>query len=209
VPGVPLLLLLGFRRPLLGVLLGELMSGVPGVLGTPGVDGLLMDEPLLLPGAPTALTPKCELICCAHDESIVGQLLAVNVGALCNLLWSTLSVNWSAPLSCTRLHGTATRFALDDVDPSPLLELVPIPERVDELLLVPMPLEVELLVPGAPADVLLNESTTNSSWPELGSTMMSCTEPSDCPVWPRMFWCISLLKRTGLFMEELVLLPAP
>jgi len=82
------------------------MSGVPGVDGNPGVDWLLPgvpNEPLvpvLLPGAPVLdCTPKCELICWLQDESMVGQLFAVNVGALCNLLWSTFSVNWSdAPL---------------------------------------------------------------------------------------------------------------
>jgi len=178
---VPLLLLLGEPTSLgvlgvlgmlgeLGVLLGELMSGVPGVLGTPGVDGLPIDDPLLpgkpmllpelLPGAPRPLTPKCELICWLHDESIVGQLVALKVGALCSLLWSTFNVNWSAPLCCTRLHGTATRLPLDELlDPMPLLDVDPIPELVDEL--VPMPLDDELLLPGAPADVPLNESTTN------------------------------------------------
>jgi len=61
--------------PLLGVGLGgrippgELMSGVPGALGTPGVEGFPrpvpapVPVPLLLPGAPVllfGLTPKCE-----------------------------------------------------------------------------------------------------------------------------------------------------
>ncbi len=97
-PGVPIPLLLGEPRPLgeLGVLFGELMLGVPGVLGTPGVDGLPIDDPLLsgkpllvpelLPGAPTPLAPKCELICWLQAESIVGQLVALKVGALCSLL---------------------------------------------------------------------------------------------------------------------------
>jgi hypothetical protein len=90
-----MLLLLGVGLP--GVLLGELMSGVPGVGGRPGVDGLPICEPLLpgvpmfdplvpelLPGAPVALTPKCELICWLHVESMEGQLPALNVGALCS-----------------------------------------------------------------------------------------------------------------------------
>ncbi len=42
----------------------------------------------------------------------------------------------------------------------PLLEVVePMPGRVDEP--VPMPLVVELLLPGAPADELFSDSTTN------------------------------------------------
>jgi hypothetical protein len=86
--------LLGDPRPLPGVLLGELMSGVPGVGGSPGVEGLPSPDPLpllplvpeLLPGAPVAVTPKCELICWLHDESMEGQLDALNVGALCSFV---------------------------------------------------------------------------------------------------------------------------
>lgn len=96
-PGVPVPLLPGVPIPLLGVLFGELMSGVPGVGGTPGVAGLPICEPLLgvlmvdellpvpLPGAPALLAPKCEFTCWLQVESIVGQLPEVKVGALCSL----------------------------------------------------------------------------------------------------------------------------
>jgi hypothetical protein len=135
-----------------GVLLGEPMSGVPGVDGTPGVEGLPIDEPLLLPGAPRPFTPKCEFTCWLQDESIVGQLLELNAGALCSLPWSTFNVNWFAPLSVTRLHGTATRLPA---------EVVPMLVPVVVELRVPMPLElVALLVPGAPV-ALSKLNTTN------------------------------------------------
>jgi hypothetical protein len=99
VPGVPMPLLGDVE--LLGVLLGEvldgeLMSGVPGDDGSPGVEGLpkpLLEPLELLPGAPVALTPKCELICWLHEVSMLGQVLAENVGALWSFDWSTLSVN--------------------------------------------------------------------------------------------------------------------
>lgn len=85
-----------------------------------------------------------------------------------------------------------------------LLDLVPIPELVDERpLSPPMPLDDELPLPGAPADVLLSDSTTNWIWPELGSTNTSCTVPRLCELCPRMDWFISLLNRTGLPMAEL------
>lgn len=166
-----------------GVLLGELMSGVPGVGGTPGVDGLLKPEPLpgvlmpeLLPGAPVPVTPKWEFTCWLHEVSIEGQLLALKVGALCSLLWSTFTENWSAPLCCTRLHGMATRLPLIEllVEPMPLLEVLP--ERDEALLLLvePSPLVLELLLPGDPAaDDPLNDRTTNCTWPLDGSMITS------------------------------------
>jgi hypothetical protein len=52
--------------------------------------------PLLLPGAPVALvgdTPKCEYTCWLQDASMLGHVLALNVGALCSFVRSTFSVN--------------------------------------------------------------------------------------------------------------------
>ena len=94
------------------------MSGVPGVEGKPGVVGLPMPVPvpvpLLLPGAPVpvASTPKCEYTRCIHAESIVGQELLLNVGALANLVRSTLAVNWSPAPWLSSRHGIATSFPL-------------------------------------------------------------------------------------------------
>jgi hypothetical protein len=117
---MPLVLLLGLPTPLLGdpgvpmpllgevegdgvllgdVLDGEPMSGVPGDDGSPGVEGLpkpLLELLELLPGAPVALTPKCEFTCWLHELS--SDVLVENVGALCSFDWSTFNVNWSEPL---------------------------------------------------------------------------------------------------------------
>lgn len=153
---------------------------------------------------------------------MVGQLLAVNEGALCSLVLSTFNVNWSEPLlHWMRLHGTATRFPLAEpavlLDPMPGVEL-----RVLLLLLVPGCVELapacgvvlvslwaELLLPGAPllVDEPLSERTTNCTWPLAGSIMRSCTWPTLSPLCPLMDWFISLLARAGLpLMCELVAL---
>ena len=97
---------------------------------------------------------------------MVGQLLEVKVGALSSFVRSTFKVNWSdPPLDWIRLHGTATRLPLDEVlDPRPEVELVP-----------PMPVELELLEPGAPDELPLRERMTNWAWPVAGSMTMSWT----------------------------------
>jgi hypothetical protein len=105
-PPVPVPIPVPVPVPVPGVVLllgGGEMSGVPGVAGNPGVDGLLrlrsvpvpVPVPVLLPGAPVLLasTPKCEFTRCAHAESIVGQVVLLNVGALCNFELSTFTVN--------------------------------------------------------------------------------------------------------------------
>lgn len=131
---------------------------------------------------------------------MVGQLDAVNVGALSSFERSTFNVNWSepAPLCWSKLQGTATRFPLEDI------EVEPSPELLLELELVP--LLVELLLPGAPAEVLLSDRIANWICPLAGSTTKSWICPSDSPLWPLMLWCISLLSRVELPICELVLL---
>ena len=108
---------------------------------------------------------------------MVGQLVALNVGALCSFVLSTFNVNWSEPVApcCNNVKGTATRLPLDD---APMLlerlELDPMPVEVLESL-VPIPLDVALLLPGVPEDELLSDKTTNWIWPVAGSTIRSCT----------------------------------
>jgi len=115
---------------------GAPMSGVPGVEGKPGVDGLPtpvpmpvpvrlpvpvpvpvpipvpVPVPVLVPGAPVlvASTPKCELTRCAHVESMVGQVVLLNDGALCNLVASTFAINWSPLPRLIKRHGIATNL---------------------------------------------------------------------------------------------------
>jgi hypothetical protein len=201
-------LLLGVPVPV--PLEGELMSGVPGDDGTPGVDGLL-PAPLLelelelLPGAPVleeelASTPKCEYTCWLHVVSMVGQLAELNDGALCSFARSTFNVSWSElplPLCWIRLHGTATRLPLDeDVE----LELFPLLLPVlallsledDFELLLPIPLVVEeLLLPGALLDELSSERTTNWTCPLEGSMTASWMVPR---FWPELSFALLFMS---------------
>jgi hypothetical protein len=148
---------------------------------------------------------------------MVGQLLAVNEGALCSLVLSAFNVNWSEPLlHWMRLHGTATRFPL--AEPAVLLDPMPgVEPGVPLLLLVPGCVElvpvcgvvlVSLwaeLLPGAPllereVDEPLSDRTTNCTWPLVGSIIRSFTWPTLSPVCPLMDWFISLLARAGLLL---------
>jgi len=63
--------------------------------------------------------------------------------------------------------------------------------------LAPIPVVVEELIPGAPADAPFSEMTANWIWPLLGSTTRSWTWPRLSPVWLFKLVFISLLKRTG------------
>jgi hypothetical protein len=176
------------------------MSGVPGVEGKPGVAGLPrpVPVPLLLPGAPVpvASTPKCEYTRCIHAESMVGHAVLLNVGALCNFVRSTLAVNWSPPPRLSSRHGIATSLPLL---PVPKLPVDGCAERGDDtegsVEGVPMPVEVELLLPGAPAELLLSERTANWICPLVGSAMMSWTCPRLSPVWLLKLVFMSLLRR--------------
>jgi hypothetical protein len=149
VPGA----VLGDRTPL-----GKLMSGVPGVLGTPGVEGfpkpvpvpVPVPVPLLLPGAPVlllGLTPKCEYTLCIQVEFMVGHELLLNAGAFCRVVRSTLAVNWPSPLELTSRQGRATNCPP---------EVVPVGVAMPGVVVVPMPLVV-----GVPLEELFTEMTAN------------------------------------------------
>jgi len=154
------------------------MSGVPGVLGTPGVEGfpkpvpvpVPVPVPLLLPGAPVLLgvTPKCEYTLCIQVEFMLGQELLLNVGALCRVVLSTLAVNCPSPLEVTSRHGIAV---------SCWPEEMPVGVEIPGVVVVPTPLEVAV-----PLEALFTERTANWIWPLLGSTMRSWTCPRLSPL---------------------------
>ena len=72
-----------------------------------------------------------------------------------------------------------------------------------------MPVAVELLLPGAPAELLLNESTTNWICPLVGSAMTSWTWPRLSPVWLLKLEFMSLLTRTDCPASEEELAEVP
>jgi len=115
---------------------------------------------------------------------MVGHELLLNVGALCNVVRSTVAVNCPSPLELTSRHGIAVSCWPEEMPVG-----VEIPGVV---VVVPLPLEVEV-----PLELLFTESTANWIWPLLGSTMRSRTCPRLSPVWLFKFPFINWLKRTG------------